>query len=74
MTLQTAIHRELIRGLVQKQITCQVTGKVLDHRTCVVLYDRDGDPRYVMSPEGWEKLDQQKRDQLATLGFTPAQN
>lgn len=74
MTLQTQIHREMVRGLVQKQITCTVTGDVLDVRTCIVLVDRDGDPRHVLSPAGWKKLDQEKRDHLASLGFTPAQN
>jgi hypothetical protein len=54
--LQIRAHREMVKFLVSKQITCPRTGVVLDYRTCVVLLDRDGDPTAVVSQEGWKQI------------------
>jgi len=55
-TLEDLLRRNVIVNLVQRNITCPVTGEVLDVRTCVVLLDNDGDPRAVLSQEGWREV------------------
>lgn len=45
--LQETIWQSLVRYLVQRDITCRLTGKVLDMDTCVVFVDADGDPAQV---------------------------
>lgn len=42
---------ETIRFLVQRMITCRVTGRVLDYRTCTAYADADGDVLYIVDPE-----------------------
>ena len=54
--LETKMRERLTLALVQRDITCRVTGEVLDIRTCAVLVDPDGDPAYVLSPEGYAQL------------------
>lgn len=50
--MQTHVREQLVRYLVQRAITCPITGDVLDVRTCAVVLDSDGDPAAVFSPEG----------------------
>lgn len=52
--IQTHIKAAMVRNLVQKTIVCPVTEEVLDARTCVVILDRDDDPRLVVSQAGWK--------------------
>jgi hypothetical protein len=52
MDLQEHLRTQLVRYLVQRAITCPITGDVLDVRTCAVVLDADGDPAAVFSPEG----------------------
>jgi hypothetical protein len=56
--LKDAIYAEWILGMVQRAIFCPYTGSVLDVRTCTVLYDADGDPAQVMSPEAGKRLEE----------------
>jgi hypothetical protein len=49
-------------------------GHVLDVRTCVVLNDRDGDPRAVLSPEGWAAISDENKALLDSLGVTVTTN
>ena len=49
-----AMLREMaVRHRVAKTISCPVTGTLLDVRTCVVVYDSDGDPAVVLSQAGY---------------------
>ena len=50
--LATHLRKQLVRSLVQRAITCPLTGAVLDVRTVAVVNDADGDPAIVLSPEG----------------------
>jgi hypothetical protein len=56
MDIETAVRKEWVRGLVQKDIFCRFGGEVLDVRTCVVVLDEDDDPRLVMSPQSYKRL------------------
>lgn len=42
--LQKKMTVETIKFLVSHKIICDVTGELLDYRTCCVLLDKDGDP------------------------------
>jgi hypothetical protein len=66
------VRKELVRFLVSRTIFCPVTGELLDVRTCVVLNDPDGDPRYVLSQEGWRAVsaDPARVEKLTELGVT----
>lgn len=55
-TITEYVDREVVRCLVQREITCPRTGDVLDVRTCVVLRDSDGDPVAVVSQDGWAAI------------------
>jgi hypothetical protein len=68
-TLQETVHREMVRHLVSKAITCPLTGAVLDVRSCVVLVDSDGDPVYVMSQTAWTLLTPEQVAALQAKGF-----
>ena len=45
-------------GLVQKWITCPITGHVLDIDTVRFVLDPDGDPNLPVSPEGAALIEQ----------------
>ncbi|TIH33806.1 hypothetical protein [Subtercola vilae] len=51
-TLESILRDQMVTYLVSRSITCPITGKVLDTRTCVTVTDRDGDPSVVLSPKG----------------------
>lgn len=71
------MHRELVKYLVGKAITCPRSGAVLDYRTCVVFLDTDGDPTAVMSPDGYADMIVTQPDTLPWLsekGITPDPN
>ena len=55
-SLQDLLRQNVVLALVQRNITCPVTGEVLDVRTCVVLTDADGDPAGVLSQKGWRAI------------------
>lgn len=55
-TLEEHMRAQMVLGMVQRIIFCPNTGEVLDVRTCVVLVDKDGDPAYVLSQQGWKNL------------------
>ena len=44
---------QIVKRLAGRTIFCSVTRQALDARACVVLLDTDGDPRAVLSQEGW---------------------
>lgn len=44
------LKKQMVRYIVQKYITCPVTGDVLDERTCIVVFDHEGFPLTVWSP------------------------
>jgi hypothetical protein len=71
--LEYKLRQEMVRYLVSKNITCPRTGEVLDFRTCVVLVDRDGDPAYVISQQGWRLVTRstQAVDTLRGAGLNP---
>lgn len=54
--LSTVLRERMIRHLVQRKITCPVTGKVLDVRTCTVISDEHGIPEFVYAPEVGQRL------------------
>jgi len=45
------LHRQVVRGLVMRKVVCPLSGKLLDHRTCGVVLDVDGDPVDVYHPD-----------------------
>lgn len=51
MTFENTIRKNFVKYLVQQNIFCPVSGRVLDVRTCYVILDSDGDPAYVVDPE-----------------------
>lgn len=52
--LRSIVDTEMIRFLVARDITCSVTGTVLDIDTCIVIRDTDGDPVAVFAHELYE--------------------
>jgi hypothetical protein len=71
MDLKEAIYAEWILGMVQHAIFCPYFGTVLDVRTCSVMYDADGDPAQVMSPEAGKILAEAGLPKvLADAGYT----
>lgn len=72
MDLQEHVRGQLKKSLVMRHITCNITGDVLDVRTCVTVNDADGDPAYVFSPAGWDQLsgDPAVTAELTRVGFT----
>lgn len=75
-TLEDILRKQMVSYLVSRNITCPVTEKVLDTRTCVVLTDRDGDPAFVLSPEGWAAVrnNAEARTALEGHGLTLPEN
>lgn len=70
-TITNLVHRQMIKDIVARRITCEVTGEVLDHRTCVVLLNRVGDPVMVLSQKGWKLTLEQGVDRdLAAMAVT----
>lgn len=63
-----------IRALVQRAIVCNVTGKVLDMRTCAVVRDSGGDPRWVYDPSVLDTLSEESRRLIAERGWTIGPN
>lgn len=51
-----SLHDMLVMTMVQRNIFCPITGAVLDVRTCGILFDSDGDPAYVCSPEAYAAI------------------
>ncbi|MGV8883567.1 MAG: hypothetical protein ACOH19_15585 [Rhodoglobus sp.] len=75
-TLESILRDQLVSCLVSRAITCPVTRAVLDVRTCVTFTDADGDPAYVVSPEGWAaiKTNTKGRAYFEGRGFTLPEN
>lgn len=71
-TLEAILRDQMVTYLVSRHILCPRTREVLDARTCVVLNDEDGDPAFVVSPEGWKQItkDPDTLDRLAQRGLT----
>ena len=71
--VRATVHRQMVRALVSRAITCPRTGDVLDVRTCVVLLDSDGDPVAVVSQQGWRQCiaDGTAESLATTNGVTP---
>jgi hypothetical protein len=59
---------EMILGLVQMKIFCNITGKVLDYRTCKVLFDKDGLPEDVIHESA--EIPSEIVETLEGLGYT----
>lgn len=57
MDIETRLRSEMVKYMVQKQIFCPVTGRVLDVRTVKYLVDRDGDPAYIMDPVAYDVIE-----------------
>lgn len=55
--IENMVHREFVKYLVQKNIFCPITGKVLDIRTCYAILDADGDPMFVVAPSAGEEIE-----------------
>lgn len=53
--LTDTIYREFKRQIVRSQITCPITGKVLDVRTAKFSVDSIGDPQHAFAPEATEQ-------------------
>lgn len=51
--IEKAVDKQMLTYLVQRQITCPITGAVLDVRTARYFVDHDGSPAYVLSPEAY---------------------
>lgn len=64
------MNENMIRFLVQKYITCPVTGNILDMRTCAVILDRDGDPLAVYDPSVPAELEKMRGDKELSNGAT----
>lgn len=52
--IEQAVDKQMLLYIIQRQITCPVTGEVLDIRTARYFVDRDGSPAYVLSPEAYD--------------------
>lgn len=65
-SMQELIDRENIKALVARDIICQQTGRVLDWRTCLVVRDKDGDPRMVLDPSCASHL----RNRVESVGWS----
>lgn len=68
-TVRDAVVRNMVLYKVQRDITCPVTGQVLDVRTCVALVggpDND-DVLAVVSPDGWAQRGQALREKFPHL-------
>lgn len=68
--IEERMRKQLVRFLVQRNITCPATGEVLDMDTCVVLVDSDGDPKAVLSQAGWAAMDDAHKAKLAAMDCT----
>jgi hypothetical protein len=54
--LQSRVLRECVKGKVQREITCTITGQVLDVRTVVAILDPSADHVVmILSPDGWRQ-------------------
>lgn len=51
--IQKTVDKQMLRYIIQRQITCPITGEVLDIDTACYFVDRDGCPAYVLSPEAY---------------------
>ena len=56
MDMVTTIRQNFVRSIVQRKITCTLTGKVLDFETCGVVLDKDGDPVDVFDPAALDNV------------------
>lgn len=46
--LENKMRQALLTALVQRQMFCPISRKVLDVRTCAYFVDADGDPNFVL--------------------------
>jgi hypothetical protein len=52
--IEAKVNREILKHAVSQQITCPVTGSILDYRTVVLVESgKNGRTLAVLSPEGW---------------------
>lgn len=56
MTIQDQVTKQLRKHLVQKQITCPVSGDVLDVRTARYIEDEEGTPYVAIAPRVATKI------------------
>lgn len=56
-SIESTVRRNMVRSLVQRDITCNYTGQILDMDTCAVLIDADGDPFAVLAPEAADVIE-----------------
>lgn len=55
--LETRVKREVLRAAVARQITCPITGEVLDVRTAVMVENSAGTATLgVVSATAWEEI------------------
>lgn len=55
-SFEAMMRKSLLLNIVQRDITCRLSNKVLDIDTCVVILDSDGDPFAVFAPEGYKMM------------------
>lgn len=48
--IENILRKNFVKYLVQNNIFCPVSGRVLDVDTCYVILDSEGDPAYVVDP------------------------
>lgn len=65
---ETADKMTTVIAYVQRQITCEITGQILDVRRAVVIHTNLETPKaLVMSADGWEKVEQRLREGIEAL-------
>lgn len=56
LDMQDTMRRGMVLAMVQRQITCRFTGRILDVDRCAVVFDPDGDPMDVAHASVMELL------------------
>lgn len=70
-TMERMFRQELVKGLVQRKITCLLTGAVLDYRKCGVVLDTDGDPNDVFHESAVVIVQELLKDTEFTVAVAP---
>lgn len=71
-TMRSILEKQMIKAMVAKSITCPMTEKVLDSRTCLVVKDKEGDPIQVLDPSVAEN--EATMNRLRSAGWTVEKN
>lgn len=67
MDLAAKVELETRRYAVARQITCPVTGEVLDVRTAVLVECNEGRTSFALSREGWRRRKDALRERIPDL-------